>query len=391
MVANITYWNYSIFGESGDFLIMPIYRKTSEILADFRRYCAERVASGIYVTDCERILADRFHASRGALRKAMSAAEAEGIIRRNGRKTEITISRGTLAGCGKIIFVSPGYMDVYSENAMSRLGRILADRVAREGGTMEKFLLNEKTSLKMYTNALAEANVILVAGSTCKNPALLHEVFSRIPENKIFLRFSGSADHSEEFLRNQIVLDNYLVGVWAAEMLSIAGSKRPVAVWRACVNDAFRLRAQGFSDALRRMGIGGAESVHWVEPGHFMAVKAAARLEWALKAGFDGVFVMSDENISDVSSGFFDSQTGRWSVPLITVNGSLDCMRNSSPVAALGHASERVASYVIDSLHDIAAGRFTGVKTLVKPTFHFTESLDLETNHFKYKKYEINN
>lgn len=65
------------------------YKKYTDVYQELETFCIQSLKDGSFLLPGERELASRFHVSRLTLRKAIEDAQMNGLIRREGKRTEI--------------------------------------------------------------------------------------------------------------------------------------------------------------------------------------------------------------------------------------------------------------------------------------------------------------
>ena len=353
---------------------MRSYRKYADVLTDLRTAidaCA-RVGSGLAA---ERALAEELGTSRMTLRKALAEAEAEGLIRREGGRTEVVGYRNQLAGCGRVLFVAGGYRETFFLPAIERLWvRFSAETVAR-GCQPELFLVRSETPAEEWERQFSAARVVFLAAPP---PSGL--------ESAGQIRF---ALHDGIPAPNGIYLDNLGAGRLAADALLRAGARRLVAIgpdYRASGNVTFGKRFAGFSDRLREEGLahdGMIRILSHPHPGRFRSEigdryihESRDVLEAAFAEGCDGAFVICDVDIGSIAMNLLQRGEIPERLRLITVNGSGDSMRNRPAIACVNHATAEVVGAAVGQLRRIAMGEFAAPVILpVPPQVYENETL----------------
>lgn len=352
------------------------YSKTVLAKSAFNRYLAELSAAGLTRIAGERTLAARFGVSRQTVRKIISEALVHGKIRRSGRKLFNSLPGGTLAGCGRILFISVGNNGKFFYPAMKRLYDALATEVAAENGDICAFLCNDRTSAERFAIEIGSADVILLAIIACKEKERLSGIISQAAAEKPLIRLCGTDSFVPPEQENFITADNYQIGKCAAKLLMDSRCRKPLAFWKRVDNRNFAERAQGFCDTLFQAKCGGVQSVFWLDPGRY-AAEISRLLPWAMEHGYDGFFVMSDEKIGDTADLLYDRTKQQWRFPLVTVDGSQDSRRFDPPVCAVGHGTAYCCTAIMETLQEIADKKFKRVRKLIKPDYHHASSLAL--------------
>ena len=348
----------------------------------FARYLADLKAADIKQLPSERQLAIHFNVSRWTIRKVLKHALEQGLIRREGRKLINALDCSSLAGCGRILFISVGKNGKFTYSAMDRLFNALREEVTGCGGEITHLLTNNRTSPEILEKKINEFDVILLAVVTCRSRRKMNEIFASA-KDKVMIQLGGADILIPPERRNSIMPDNYLIGKGAAKLLLDSHCRKPLALWKRSDNRDFSERAQGFCDTLFQANCGGVQSVFWLDQSHY-ALEAKKLMIWALDHDYDGFFVMSDENISSFASILYDRERKKWRFPLITVDGSQDSQRFDPPICAMGHGIQYCCSAIIETLHDIAEKKFNGVRKLIKPDYHHASSLALPGNDARW-------
>lgn len=342
----------------------------------FRRYLADLSASGTPLVAGERTLAEQFSVSRQTVRKVISEALASGIVRRSGRRLINTLDAGTLAGCGRILFISVGKGGEFIYPAMKRLYETLAKEVVSGGGEIHCFLTGDRLPAEKLAAEICQAEVILLAIVTCREMEKLPRIIAAAAEKKVVIRLCGTHSFVSPEKENFITADNYQIGKCAAKLLMDSNCRKPLALWKMADNKNFADRAQGFCDTLFQAKSGGVQSVFWLNPRKY-AADSRILLQWALAHGYDGFFVLSDEKIGEIAAMLYDRENKKWLYPLVTVDGSLDSRRFDPPVCAVGHGTAYCCTAIMETLQEIADKKFKRVRKLIKPDYHHASSLIL--------------
>ncbi|MDX9979115.1 MAG: GntR family transcriptional regulator [Lentisphaeria bacterium] len=355
------------------------YRKYEDVLADLRALAAVCARDGSGVLAGERALAEELGASRMTLRKALAEAEAEGLIRRTGGRTEVVGQANLLAGCGRVLFVAGGYRETFFLPAIERLWvRFSAELLAR-GNRPELFLVAPETPMKEWERRFAGAQVVFQGTPA---PARLSA------EGQIRFTF-----HDGIPAPNGIYLDNFRVGYLAADALLRAGCRRLVAIgpdYRANRNLTFKKRLMGFAARLREAGLRRPDMIRllsYPHPGRFRSEigdcyirESRELLEGAYGEGCDGAFLICDVDIGSIAMNLFRQGDIPDRLKLITVNGSGDSMRHRPAVACVNHATAEVVAEAVAQLRRLAAGEFVSPVTVpVAPQVYGNETLGNRT------------
>lgn len=356
--------------------------KSDALRGTFARYLAELKAADIKLLPGERKLAEHFNVSRQTIRKVLEQALAQGIIRREGRQLINALENSSLAGCGRILFISVGKNGKFTYSAMDRLYNALQTEVSSCGGEITCFLTNNRTSPETLEKKIREFDVILLAIAACRSPRKMHDIFVSV-KDKVLIKLGGADIPVPQELKNFIMPDNYLIGKGAAKLLLDSNCRKPLALYKRCDNQDFSERAQGFCDTLFQAKCGGVQSVFWLNDFRYI-LETKKLMIWALDHGYDGFFVMSDEKISSFASILYDRERKKWRFPLITVDGSQDSRRFDPPICAMGHGTGYCCAAIIETLHDIAGKKFKGVRKLIKPDYHHASSLALPENDARW-------
>ena len=225
------------------------------------------------------------------------------------------------------------------------------------------FLTNPESDPKSIMEQIGNADVILYAGClSAGRDAVMDALFRSQNEKSVISLIETQTQN----FRNMIVLDNYAAGRMAAEYLIASGCRKMLGIWEFCNNQDFSRRAQGFADSLAAHHFGGIESILWVVHGSASGMRET--ISWALSEGFDGLFLMSDEHISDllrrpIASGQIPGKT-----KVVTIDGTQECLRMTPVLPYINHASDKIAEEILEQITLLARGTFRNVRKHLYPT-----------------------
>ena len=357
------------------------YKKYTDVYEELEAFCAQSLKDGSFLLPGERELASRFHASRLTLRKAMEEAQMNGLIRREGRRTEILPCR-VLRHCGRIVFFTPGMHASFFLPAFERLWLTLRPQVENCGGSMELYLDHGERSYSEFCRAAESADVILLtvlvgAGSERKLACL-----RALQERKSVVALSDP--HLEDF-HNVVALDNYAVGEIAAEALLAAGCRRAAVVDVPPGAVMFEKRHEGFR---RRFLAGGGETVRLFP--RCPVEDAAGELLRICRGGFDGAFVVTDENMKARMSAVLAEGVIPDHFKLITFNGSGEGLRCVPPVTCVNQGTAETAAELLRFLKCLARfGNGEKIRRLVRPHLYLNKTIgEIDCSIFNDKEKE---
>ncbi len=345
-----------------------VYNRYETVLEGLRAELRRGAAAGEAFLRTERELAAQLSASRATLRKALDAAESEGLFQCDGRKRRISARLGDLSKCGKIAFLSSGNSGVFTMPAMERLWNELRIMLLSTGADVRLLLTDLRDDGREICRELERADVILCAGGS--GPGYDGPIRERLMELKSKKTMISLLEALCNVIPDFVVLDNYSAGAIAAEALLDAGCRRPFALWGVCDNLDFSRRAQGFADKLADRRSGGIQSVFWVpHEGGAVSVECRDRIDWAAQHGFDGLFLMSDECLGEIVGPLYARGLVPKTFRLVTMDGTRAAFRHSPPVSCVTHSSRAVAEEVVGQLARIGDGTFRSVRKFIRPGF----------------------
>lgn len=344
------------------------YKNNIEITRALRQLVQRRMCSGESFLPSERQLSSMFAASRATLRKAIGALKDDGLLVREGRHTRLVRPFHDFTDCGRILFLAAGAHSAFQQSAIERLWNALRTALLANHGDVQLLLTEPDTTFDRISAHLAAADTVLFANcsGSCANEAVA------MLRSNLRSKHVISLIESEVFdFPNLIALDNYAVGAIAAEALLEAGCRKPFALWCICDNRDFAHRAQGFANKLAAHNQGGIQSVFWVpqQDGNFSEA-GHRQIDWAIRHGYDGVFLMSDEYLDEMTDRTFAAGLIPDKFKVITVDATRASFRHHPPVSCVSHATAEMVFEITGQLRLIAEGRFRPVRKLVRPTVY---------------------
>lgn len=342
------------------------YKKFTEVFRDLVNYCDKLADSGAAVLPHERELAALLDCSRMTLRKALTMALQQKMLRRRGRFLELSLPGYDLSGLGKILFVATGNDNRFYLNALNKLYNSISAKLKKYNAKLELLLTNTATSEDFIRKRCMDADIILFTLFVTENhDADRQRLFWEIGRHR---RVIALSDPYQEFFHNFIALDNFKVGELAAAELHRAGCRRIGCVCGYNSNVIFRKRTDGFCSYFSRIGVD-----VWLpkENGFF-----PGQFSDAVNAGCDGIFLVSDEHISAITAEVFAAGAIPSKLKLITVDGCGEARSHQPPVTCVGHGTSAVAAELADYLIHLAEqSDWPDCRKLITPQLYPGETL----------------
>ena len=278
---------------------MKPYVKSSKILEELRLLLRERQCRGELILPGIRELAKKFDASCGTIIKSLNQLRDEGLIYQEKKSTRIRPAAGQALRYGFVYTGHRGSGCCWFA-AYDRLRFLLERMMNKQHLQLECFLYDPEDPAETpesFAAGLAGVDVLFVSLiSDSRVMPLLRKVCSRL----VILDLCNSEDCRDA---SCIQLDNRAVGRIAAELFMQAQCRNILCVIpRAKSTDIlFRLRLEGFAarfaNEQRRFSV--------VEHQNADTLKSLQmfreHINQAVSEGGDGIFCVSDENISEIS------------------------------------------------------------------------------------------
>jgi len=336
--------------------------KTTLALESLGKIISEQKASGSYFLPAERQLCEQIGLSRVTVRRALAILEERGVLiaGKNGR--QIT-DNDTTEQKSCIWYLTLGRSRILLP-ARYRLWNNL-QREATSRGFETKLVLYDMDNIPDIASLMKKDDFLVITENSRNSLSVLLE------NKKIKNQAIGIDASLEKSLKYIVMMDDYSAGYQAGEKLLKAGYKNPGFLGLDNGSIAFKERARGFTDALKSAGIEPA-CIKWLNANSmkFEIKKLVNNLEHYIIPGQDSLFLFSDEIINLIYY-----LIGEQNVPdkfgLITVNGSGNSVAHYPPITAIGHASGRTATTILNLIDDINQGRFPDKTVIkVKPSIH---------------------
>ena len=316
------------------------YKKFTDVFRELTGFCEQLADSGETVLPHERELAAKFECSRMTLRKALTVALQQKLILRKGRFLELNVPGYDLGKLGKILFVATGSGDKFFLNALKKLYDSISVKLKKYHGKPELLLTNPDTGRELIMQRCMDADIIIFTlFVTGDNETDRMQLFWEIGRKR---RVIALSDPYQEFFHNFIALDNFEVGNLAAKELHRAGCRKAGCVYGRKNNVIFRKRREGFVNYFADVGID-----VWQPREHECFKK---QFDEAVKAGCDGIFMVSDEHISAITAEAFASGLIPDKLKLITVDGCGEARAHQPEISCVSHGTEQVAGELMKYL-----------------------------------------
>lgn len=350
----------------------------------------DRIRVSCYYLPGEIAMSEEIGASRITLRKAMAILEQEGLIRRDRVRTEILEPRDILSACGKILFTAGAHYSTFFYPAVERLWNRFNSEVLSRDGNVELFCNDHTTSPVEWEQKIAAAEVIFLTSTGSSRLGAAETLLQEASPEKIIFSLLESEN---PLTPNCIYLDNYRVGVKAAQALIAAGCRNIGAVsmdHRLFGSPIFPRRMNGFINELQKHGLFNPDAIRLIpfpsssrfnpDGGDNYSKNARIALEQAYAAGDDGVFVSTDEEIGLIAMNLFRNAIIPGKLKLLTFNGVGDAMRHNPPISCLSHGTHRVVAAALEQLKLIAKKQFVApVNIAVSPLLYNNFTLSDES------------
>lgn len=345
------------------------YTKYKDVYAELEKFCGKSLRDGLTVLPGERELARIFQASRLTLRKAIEEAQMNGIVRREGRHTGILPDR-RLKSCGKILFITPGAGNVVLLPAFERLLLMIKPQIENLGGTLEVYLDKvEAENFDRFKQAVDSSGVILLTLPT--SGPLMHEQIAWLKSVQHRIPVLALSDPYLNLFDNVAALDNIAVGELAAEALARCGCSKVLVL--GVIENVLLLvkRYRGF-----RRVFPGQFRLFPRLPREDYIIRDIRALNRACELGFDGAFVVTDEQLPLLVQPLEKKKIIPEHFKLITFHGSGDGMHCVPPLPTISHGTSEVAAGVIRFLKDVSRyGAEARMRKLVKPDIYLYNHL----------------
>ena len=343
------------------------YKKYTDVYQELETFCIQSLKDGSFLLPGERELASRFHVSRLTLRKAIEDAQMNGLIRREGKRTEILPYRA-LKRCGRIVFFTPGMHSSFFLPAFERLWLTLRPQVENCGGVMELYLDHDERGFPSFCRAADFADVILVTVFTSADREKKLGYLSRLQGRKTVVALSDP--YLEDFT-NAVALDNHAVGEEAAGALLAAGCRRAAVADVPYGMNMFWKRYEGFR---RRFLAGGGGEVKLFP--RRPAAEGARELLQIYRDGFDCAFVVTDENMRERMSLVLEEGIVPDRFKLISFNGSGEGIRCMPPVTCINQGTSEIVTEILQYLKLLArSGYGEKIRKLIRPHLYLNKTI----------------
>ena len=344
------------------------YKKHTEVYHDLVQMIHRNIQLRNYFLPPEIPLAQSLKTSRMTLRKAMASAEMDGWISREGKRTLINVQKHSLRSCGQILFIAPAEHSAFLHPAMERLWLNLFPEVRILDGMISCLLVDRSLSCENFEEAVENADIILLTTFIPWIGEQLQELF-RFRDQKIIIALS---DSYIGYCCNQIALDNTAVGRLAAQTLLHAGAKKTL-ILSDTSGTAHRKRVAGCRSVLHEYGCAAGLFIKRKGiPNPLFYMMCRDRVNQACGAGYDSLFLTSDEGIEVILMDLFAAGEIPKRIKVITVNGSGQALRHNPPITCVSHATQGVVAALLHRLKLIAAGESRQpFQTLIEPMIYF--------------------
>lgn len=353
------------------------YKTVSEALPELERLIDGLKLSGTLALPPERQLMERLGISRMTLRKALSALEERGLFVKGQRVRLIDADGGKPASKVSVAFVTAGWE--YPDNPVwFRLGMSLEKRLRAIGADYRTVYFNWGDPALTWPGGLVELPRVIV--------------FAAAPNETIRMNVLALRDKAlivavdEDYIGKcecVVALNNYAAGRRAAQMLLESGARRPAVIYCDRCYGPFSRRHDGFEDALREAGLPVDDCAYTVPEANSLRGSQALPkvVETLCQAGHDGLFLYSDEHVQMVSDVVRAFHKVPEEFKLVTLDASGRCRNQGSPMAAVGHGTEAVATRIAEIVAAVAKGLPFDKITLVEPEVYYGETLKSGRNH----------
>ena len=355
------------------------YKKYGEVYLDLERFCRKRRKNGSSFLPSERELAQLLGTSVMTLRKALERGQMDGLLVRDGRRMAIALPDRTLYGFGKILFVEQGFYGKPVLGAINRLYQELALRMLSLKADFEFFQLNPETDFSAFETACERASVLMF-GVLTTDPELNRKAVEIMKRQEAAHKpVIALSDPNLGLFENYCALDNFAVGVKAAQTLFAAGCRRPGFIGSNC-GRIFLKRFKGMEETCRSNGI---ELCNFSHDDWRYSPNLRPGLESAVRAGCDGVFIVTDEGIKAQLHDYLENGFIPEKLKVLTLHGSGESLTCQPTIACINHATDKVAAALIDYLLAFAGNpELPPLQRLIVPDLYPSITLGKD---FKFK------
>ena len=334
---------------------MKPYVKSSKILEELRLLLRERQCRGELILPGIRELAKEFDASCGTIIKSLNQLRDEGLIYQEKKSTRIRPAAGQALRYG---FVYTGHRGSGCcwFSAYDRLRFLLERMMNKQHLQLECFLYDPEDPAEtpesfaaglagvdvLFVSLILDSRVMPLLRQACSRLVILDPYNSEGSRDVVILDLCNSEDCRDA---SCIQLDNRAVGRIAAELFMQAQCRNILCVipQAKSTDILFRLRLEGFAELFaneqRRFSV--------VEHQNADTLKSLQmfrdRINQAVSEGGDGIFCVSDENISEISEELFRSGKVPSEVSIIAFDGTNRAIRHSPPITTISHGDEQIA------------------------------------------------
>ena len=323
------------------------YKKFTDVYRDLQQYCSNLAKSGGEFLPNERELARLLQCSRMTLRKALALGIRQQMFQRHGRFLKLNHSRHDLAKLGRILFVSTGKNSDFSLKAFRDIYQMLLPELQKYNADIELLLTDRDTPLQYIVDKCRESAIVLFTLFLCSEPD--NDRIRSFWEIAKSSRVIALSDPYQEYFYNYIALDNSAVGTLAAQALQRAGCRKVACIGKRRENMIFNKRCESFCDYMQN-----AEIEVWCgDPLPLSPWKSGdfqVQIRKALQKKCDGIFLVSDEHIGEITGEWFVDGVFAGGVKLITVNGCGGALQHDPPISCIGHGTRQLVQELLTYL-----------------------------------------
>ena len=317
------------------------YTSSGKVMVALRAFLARMRLQGESFLPSERQLSEQLQCSRVVLRKVLGEFEARGELLKGVKGRIIAPDQPVM----RVIFATLGDEAIHGYS-WNYLWSVMEPLARAAGIAMELVLYSEASPLTIKKLGCKLPDALIF---TSKLQESEHEVLNGLRANLPIISVDGA--HAGVF-DYAVTLDDYNVGVQAAELLKTNGYSRP-AFLGLDNNDylPFRLRRNGFCDTFDVASVKTAvvDGVNQV-----LKIKAMTdAVKQLIQEGVDSIFLYSDEFVDFI----FQAVAEECSMPdefgLVTLNGSGRALAHNPQVTAFNHMIPEIAQQLISILNKI--------------------------------------
>jgi DNA-binding transcriptional regulator YhcF (GntR family) len=325
-------------------------KKYKDIVILLRQRVNTCIAGGELKLPSEPALAVEFATSRMTLRKAIQVLVDENILEKTYNGTFIKSVMPKPGISGNVLFIGTGEDNIFYNQAIERLWNNVNLLTLKETSIISKSLImNGYPDVDILKSELDKTDLVLIGMLPGNHLEEVVEIINNSRKTVILL----NQDYQHCFSR-LICLDDYKIGQQAAEAIIKSGYKRPFFLgfnfMKNRVYFPFEERFRGFKDRLVKENfpvdnIKLMTNVQYIDETIQLAQDQIVRM---LSAGYDSVFLYSDEASDMIFGKFFRQGIIPEKLGVITIDASGVASRNIPPITYVAYMIEEIARTAVE-------------------------------------------